>query len=115
MLEVNEAAEQIEQKADRDAIVILGTTIKEELHDEIIVTVIATGFEERQPSDQHSQPDDDPLEISVNVGLETDADKDKDNDPDRIDGEADVSEADSRNMGLNNDYDYIPGFLRPQQ
>lgn len=47
MLEVNEAADQIEQAADEDAIVIFGASIKEELKDEIIITVIATGFEER--------------------------------------------------------------------
>jgi cell division protein FtsZ len=104
---VNEAAEQIEQKADRDAIVILGTTIKEELHDEIIVTVIATGFEERQT-------DGESLEISVNVGAG--ADNESDDDPDPDDGDEDEAyEADAGNTGLNNDYDYIPPFLRPQQ
>ena len=46
MLEVNEAADQIQQSADEDAIVIFGTSIKEDMKDEIIVTVIATGFEE---------------------------------------------------------------------
>ena len=47
MLEVNEAADQIEKSADKDAIVIFGATVKEELQDEIIITVIATGFEEK--------------------------------------------------------------------
>jgi cell division protein FtsZ len=47
MLEVNEAADQIEKSADKDAIVIFGASVKEELQDEIIITVIATGFEER--------------------------------------------------------------------
>lgn len=47
MLEVNEAADQIEKAADKDAIVIFGASVKEELQDEIIITVIATGFEER--------------------------------------------------------------------
>jgi len=47
MLEVNKAAEQIEQAADKDAIVIFGTSVKEEMSEEIIITVIATGFEER--------------------------------------------------------------------
>jgi cell division protein FtsZ len=47
MLEVNEAADQIEKAADRDAIVIFGASVKEEMHDEIIITVIATGFEDR--------------------------------------------------------------------
>lgn len=46
MLEVNEAADQIEKAADKDAIVIFGASVKEELQDEIIITVIATGFEE---------------------------------------------------------------------
>jgi cell division protein FtsZ len=50
MLEVNEAADQIEKAADRDAIVIFGASVKEDLNDEIIVTVIATGFEDK-PSD----------------------------------------------------------------
>ncbi|MGI6204800.1 MAG: cell division protein FtsZ [Anaerovoracaceae bacterium] len=45
MQDVNEAAEQIESVADKDAIIIFGTAIKEELQDEIYVTVIATGFE----------------------------------------------------------------------
>lgn len=59
MLEVNEAADQIEQAADEDAIVIFGASIKEELKDEIIITVIATGFEERSidiltPNASHS-------------------------------------------------------------
>ncbi|MDR0356896.1 MAG: cell division protein FtsZ [Clostridiales Family XIII bacterium] len=51
MLEVNEAADQIEQAVDRDAIVIFGTSVYEELADEMVVTVIATGFEER-PGEQ---------------------------------------------------------------
>mgnify|MGYP000925819392 CR=1 FL=1 len=46
MLEVNEAADQIEKAADKDAIVIFGASVKEELQDEIIITVIATGFED---------------------------------------------------------------------
>lgn len=47
MLEVNEAADLIEKAADRDAIVIFGASVKEELSDEIRITVIATGFEDR--------------------------------------------------------------------
>lgn len=47
MLEVSQAAAQIEDAAGEDAIVIFGASIKEELQDEILVTVIATGFEDR--------------------------------------------------------------------
>ncbi len=46
MLEVNNAADFISRDADEDAIIIFGTSIKEDMHDEIRVTVIATGFEE---------------------------------------------------------------------
>lgn len=45
MLDVNEAANQIQNVADKDAIIIFGTSVKEELKDEMKITVIATGFE----------------------------------------------------------------------
>ena len=47
MLEINDIADQIEKAADEDAIVIFGSTVREELQDEIVITVIATGFEDR--------------------------------------------------------------------
>ncbi len=46
MLEVNEAADYIAREADEDAIIIFGASIKEEMSEEISVTVIATGFED---------------------------------------------------------------------
>ena len=46
MLEANEAADLIEKAASRDANIIFGASIKEELQDEIRITVIATGFDE---------------------------------------------------------------------
>jgi cell division protein FtsZ len=50
MVEVNEIADQVQRAADDDAIVIFGASVREELHEEIAVTVIATGFDNR-PSD----------------------------------------------------------------
>ncbi|MBQ9931397.1 MAG: cell division protein FtsZ, partial [Firmicutes bacterium] len=47
MLEVNEAADQIHKVVDKDAIIMVGASIKEELQDEIIITIIATGFEDK--------------------------------------------------------------------
>lgn len=47
MLDVNEASTLIQSVADQDAIIIFGTSIKEELKDEMRITVIATGFENR--------------------------------------------------------------------
>ena len=46
MLEVNDAANIIAKEADDEAIIIFGASIKEDLHDEVRVTVIATGFED---------------------------------------------------------------------
>ncbi|MDT8718137.1 cell division protein FtsZ [Clostridium sp. 19966] len=45
LLELNEAAEIVQQAADPDANIIFGAVIDENLKDEIRITVIATGFE----------------------------------------------------------------------
>ncbi|WP_027398719.1 cell division protein FtsZ [Anaerovorax odorimutans] len=65
MLEVNEAADQIEKAADNDAIVIFGASVKEELKDEIVITVIATGFEDR--SSEAFAESNEQAEASVNT------------------------------------------------
>ncbi|MEQ8199311.1 MAG: cell division protein FtsZ [Clostridiaceae bacterium] len=46
LLEINEAAEIVQDAADPDANIIFGAVIDESLKDEIRITVIATGFEE---------------------------------------------------------------------
>lgn len=46
MSEVNEASKIITSAADPDANIIFGATIDENLHDQIRITVIATGFDE---------------------------------------------------------------------
>ena len=46
MLEVSEIAGMVEEKADRDCILIFGAAVNEEMEDEISITVIATGFGE---------------------------------------------------------------------
>ena len=51
MLEVNEAADKIQSAADKDVILIFGAAIKEELQDEMRITVIATGFDDTRPSE----------------------------------------------------------------
>ena len=45
MYDVDRVASRIEEEADDNAIIILGTSIKEEMQDEIAITVIAAGFE----------------------------------------------------------------------
>ncbi len=48
MYDVDRVATQIEEEADNNAIIILGTSIKDEMQDEIAITVIAAGFEKPQ-------------------------------------------------------------------
>jgi cell division protein FtsZ len=48
LYEVNEAADIIASASDPEVNMIFGAVIREELKDEIIVTVIATGFDEHQ-------------------------------------------------------------------
>jgi len=54
MLEANEVASEIEKSADRNAIIIFGAAIKEEVKDELFVTVIATGFDSKPNVDLFS-------------------------------------------------------------
>ncbi|CDI49211.1 cell division protein FtsZ [Clostridium tetani] len=58
LLEINEAAEVVQQAADPDANIIFGAVIDENLKDEIRITVIATGFEkeyEKEPREKFSE------------------------------------------------------------
>ena len=71
LFEVEEAAEVVRQSANTDINTIFGAVINENLKDEIIVTVIATGFEDKSEPLYHSYVNDNML------GLE---DNDDDND-----------------------------------
>ena len=44
LLEIDEAAELVQKSADQDAQIIFGTVIDETMENEILITVIATGF-----------------------------------------------------------------------
>lgn len=55
LLEINEAAEIVQDAADPDANIIFGAVIDENIKDEIRITVIATGFETEKV--QHKQPE----------------------------------------------------------
>ncbi|HEX6462128.1 MAG TPA: cell division protein FtsZ [Candidatus Saccharimonadales bacterium] len=63
MHEVNEAAEVITSAVAPDANIIFGATLKPELEDEVIITVIATGFDSayfhEEPTGDPAQGDDD--------------------------------------------------------
>jgi cell division protein FtsZ len=46
LYEVNEASSLVQEEADDDANIIFGTVIDQNMHDEIRITVIATGFDD---------------------------------------------------------------------
>ena len=56
MFDVDKVASRIDEEADDNAIIILGASIKEEMQDEISVTVIAAGFEKSSSVDILNSP-----------------------------------------------------------
>jgi cell division protein FtsZ len=54
MHEINEAAKVIQESADKQASIIFGAILDENMKDEVKVTVIATGFEDRFPMPQRT-------------------------------------------------------------
>lgn len=74
MLEIQEVASMVEEKADEDAILIFGAAVSEEMQDEISITVIATGFSEGLDEEEDSykppaMPKKEPNEIITPEGL----------------------------------------------
>jgi cell division protein FtsZ len=51
LLEINEAAELVQKSVDPEANIIFGAVIDESMTDEIVITVIATGFEKPSNTD----------------------------------------------------------------
>ncbi|SFL99881.1 cell division protein FtsZ [Gracilibacillus orientalis] len=56
LYEVQEAADIVTSAADQEVNVIFGSVINEDLKDEIVVTVIATGFDEAQIKNGQNKP-----------------------------------------------------------
>lgn len=54
LYEVNEAADIVQSASDPDVNMIFGAVINEDLKDEILVTVIATGFDQNQAKEKSS-------------------------------------------------------------
>ena len=71
MQEVNEIASMVEEQADREAILIFGAAVSEEMQDEINITVIATGFGETFSEEETKRglPDGRPEEVTTENGL----------------------------------------------
>lgn len=73
LMEVNNAASIVEEKADEDANIIFGTIIDDNLGDEVRVTIIATGFDEKanarpaEPTESAAQEAPQPEQTSTKV------------------------------------------------
>ena len=79
LFEVEEAAEAIRTSANTDINTIFGAVINENLNDEIIVTVIATGFEENEKTLHQSY--DKKQETRTETSIVSDDDDDETNIP----------------------------------
>ena len=92
LFEAEQAAEVVRAAANTDINTIFGSVINENLSDEVIVTVIATGFDKKTPK---------PLYNNINEGKRTREDSEYENDDeDSSDGEFNPSEIE------------IPDFLK---
>lgn len=67
LFEVEEAAEVIRASANTDINTIFGAVINENLNDELIVTVIATGFEDKKEEMQHAYVAEEKKEVFSSV------------------------------------------------
>ena len=62
--EVNTAAELVQRSVDPEANIIFGTVIDEDLDDEIVITVIATGFATEEPKPAYQRLNYEPIQTS---------------------------------------------------
>ena len=70
MYDVDKVATQIDEEADSNAIIILGTAIKEDMADELAVTVIAAGFEGPRDLGSPVVPKTEDEETQVETGVD---------------------------------------------
>ena len=74
LFEVTEAAEEIKAAADPEANIIFGTSFNERLGDEVMITVIATGFDggRKRQTARHESAAGQPTETSLRAPRERD-------------------------------------------
>ena len=113
LFEAEQAAEVVRAAANTDINTIFGSVINENLTDEVIVTVIATGFDKgkekakvvQAPPQQHRQPVEEVREVPQAVPRRTR--------PEPVAQEPQkIEKLDDENNDGDNKYD-IPAFLRP--
>jgi len=72
LFEAEDAAEIVRQSSNTDINIIFGAVINENLNDEVIVTVIATGFDDEMK--QYSEPKENITSRREKIEEETDFD-----------------------------------------
>lgn len=125
MHEINEAAEVITNAVAPDANIIFGATLKPEMEDELIITVIATGFDSayfREKAGQLHGEVATPAPVAVAVGGDDDDsssqpvdDEDMskiDMDLDKKEESSDFTKEESKNIWNYDDEADTPAFLR---
>ncbi len=107
MYEVDEAAKIISSTADQDANVIFGAVIKDDLHDSIRITVIATGFDETRSRIAQMRPSN---MRQVITGVVSEKVEEKKNE--EINSESEQNSLDVSDNDTFGDKFEIPAFLR---
>ncbi|MGM7701083.1 cell division protein FtsZ [Pseudalkalibacillus sp. Hm43] len=108
LYEVNEAADIVSSASDEDVNMIFGSVINEDLKDEILVTVIATGFDEVQNQAKQQQPQR-PKQTMNNQNQQPSPQKSREEQPQRQESQRSTNS--SPQTDINDTLD-IPAFLR---
>ena len=116
MAEIQEAAEIITGAVSSEANIIFGATLKPELEDELIITVIATGFDGDSFFDEDEEAtedeDDDESDESAEDDDEVSERVDKAIDPEMAANFAKENETSIWDRSIDDDEDDTPAFLR---
>ena len=116
MSEIQEAAEIITSAVSPDANIIFGATLKPELEDELIITVIATGFDSAYFHQQAEELDKSAAASAATAQIDDNAVKDIDMDLNHADAAKHFAEEPSGNIwnqpAESDDDDDTPAFLR---
>lgn len=123
MAEIQEAAEIITGAVSPDANIIFGTTLKPELEDEIVITVVATGFDREYNNHTTSSLDDavsktfdlkedKPEKIDEAISQAIDMELDKEEDSPAADFTSDIQGGNIWTEADDDDESDIPAFLR---
>lgn len=109
MFDVDKVATQIEEEADNNAIIILGAAIKDEMEDEIAITVIAAGFDRAHERPTRPFGEDTTIPAGATLGSNEDGTFTRDTQSIPVEDRPTFLEEDGAEKDTGID---IPGFLK---